>query len=89
MSQEPEVLCPKCGAKTTILVWFTDIPGEGFGSSHCSHCCRSIDFRVRYNKVIQAVFPDPAEFADYGEDLLSSEEYDRELMEYMLEQGLV
>ena len=88
MSQEPDVRCPQCGTKASVIIWFTDEPGTGFGSANCP-CCGGIDYTVRYNKVIRAVLADPADCTEDAEDLLSKEEYDRELTEYLLEQGLV
>ena len=88
MSKEPEIFCPRCGSKAFVVVWFTDEPGTGMGSANCSRC-GCIDFKVRYDRVVESVLADPAEFGNCGEDLLSDEQYDRELMEYMLEQNLI
>ena len=88
MSREPEIFCPQCGLKALVVVWFSDEPGMGLGSANCSRC-GGIDFRIRYNRVVESVLADSAEFEEHEEDLLSREEYDRELMEYMLEQNLI
>ena len=88
MSKEPEIFCPKCGAKAAVMIWYSDEPGEGFGSADCARC-GGIDYTVRCGRVTEAVLADPAGAEEYEEDLLSREEYDRELTEYMLEQGLV
>ena len=88
MSNEPEIFCPQCGAKAFVVIWFTDEPGTGLGSANCSRC-GGIDFRVRNNRVVESVLANPAEYEECEEDLLSREEYDRELTEYMLEQNLI
>ena len=88
MSREPEVFCPKCGARAVVIVWYSDDPGTGFGCANCMRC-GGIDYKVRYNRVVESVLADPQAAEESGEDLLSREEYDRELVEYMLEQGLV
>ncbi len=88
MSKEPEVFCPQCGLKTLVVVWFSDEPGMGLGSANCPRC-GGIDFRIRNGRVVDSVLADPTEFEEHREDLLSREEYDRELTEYMLEQNLI
>ena len=88
MSKEPEIFCPQCGSKAFVVIWFSDEPGEGLGSANCPRC-GGIDFRIRYNRVVESALADPAEFEECEEDLLSREEYDRELMEYMMEQNLI
>lgn len=88
MSKEPEIFCPRCGSRAAVLIWYTDEPGIGFGSANC-YRCGGIDFQVRSGRVTESVLADPAEDTDTQEDLLSAEEYDRELMEYMLEQNLI
>lgn len=86
--KEPEIFCPVCGKRAYVVVWFTDEPGEGFGSANCPSC-GGIDYKVSKGRVVQTSLVNPEDMAEVGEDLLSAEEYDRELVEYMLEQGLV
>lgn len=88
MERESEVFCPKCASRVDILDWFTDVPGEGFGYGNCP-VCGGVDYKVRRGRVTEVSFPDPAEFAEYGEDLLSAEEYDRMCLELLLEQNLI
>ena len=88
MTKEPEIFCPQCGSKAYVIIWFTDEPGTGLGSANCSRC-GGIDFKIRNNRVVESFLTDPTEFVECEEDLLSKEEYDRELMEYMLEQNLI
>lgn len=88
MSKEPEVFCPKCGNRAAVIVWFTDEPGVGFGSANCP-CCGGIDYKVKRGRVIESVLVNPeAMKEDWGEDI-SSADYDREVLDYMLEIGLV
>ncbi len=86
--KEPEIFCPVCGKRAYVVVWFTDVPGEGFGSANCPSC-GGIDYKVSKGRVVQTCLVNPEDMAEVDEDLLSAEEYDRELVEYMLEQGLV
>lgn len=88
MNSEPEIFCPKCGAKAAVIIWFSDEPGEGFGSANCLRC-GGIDYTVKRGKVIKTEMADADGMAYSEDDLLSNEDYDRELTEYLLEQGLV
>ena len=88
MSKEPEIFCPQCGSRAAVLIWYTDEPGTGFGSANC-YRCGGIDFTVRHGRVVKSALADADQMTDAQGDLLSAEAYDRELMEYMLEQNLI
>ena len=85
---EPKIFCPRCGRRAYIIVWFTDEPGEGFGSANCP-ICGGMDYTVRKNVVTDLRIVNPEELEDQREESISSAQYDREVMEYELAQGLV
>ncbi len=88
MSKEPEVFCPKCGMRAVVIVWFTDEPGVGFGSANCP-CCGGIDYKVKRGRVTESVLVNPEEMKEDWEEVKSPADYDREVLDYMLEIGLV
>ena len=84
----PKIFCPRCGRQAYIIVWFTDEPGEGFGSANCP-VCGGMDYTVRKNVVTDLRIVNPEEMEDRGGEMISSGQYDREVSEYMLAEGLV
>ena len=85
--KEPKVFCPKCGEKTTVVEWFEYEPGKGLGYAECPEC-GTLDFKIRNGNIISVLQPEPEK--DEGDEawLLDLAEYDREIEDYYLSEGL-
>lgn len=86
--KEPKIFCPRCGKRAYVIVWFTDEPGEGFGSANCP-VCGGMDYVVRNGAVTDLRIVNPEEAEDRSCEMMSSGQFDREVMEYELAQGLI
>lgn len=83
MSKEPEILCPQCGARASVVVWFSDKPGEGFGSAVCPRC-GGLDYKVLFGRVVSARLEEPEEESVQAGWEPSPAEYE----EYLMDLGL-
>ena len=52
--EEPNIFCPECGKKATIIEWFEYEPNKSIGYAKCLKC-GTLDFKILL-QTVGAVF---------------------------------
>jgi len=65
--EEPNIFCPECGKKATIIEWFEYEPNKSIGYAKCLKC-GTLDFKILNRRIITMLQPDPEETEENTEE---------------------